>query len=249
MDKMDKLITSAQTMLDGINSVVADPSSQKHVKNSINNFDAISENLAILTAQGIQTASEIQSITSQVNQMLYQLNGDGKATGDVRRIMDNMVVASENAKEISQNAKAISGKINGFMQGNGDFDISVSGELLYNTKKDDFSPNLFLRVGKDSYGLLGIESMGNDPVYDALYGRMRGDYGVHAGIIRNKIGAGADYASGRWKFSADVYDPNDLSVRLRGQYALTPNLFLTGQSIFPHNNRGGGEYIGVGYNY
>ena len=57
------------------------------------------------------------------------------------------------------------------------------------------------------------------------------------------------YASGRWKFSADVYDPNDLSVRLRGQYALTPNLFLTGQSIFPHNNRGGGEYIGVGYNY
>lgn len=60
---------------------------------------------------------------------------------------------------------------------------------------------------------------------------MRGDYGVHAGIIRNKIGAGADYASGRWKFSADVYDPNDLSVRLRGQYALTPNLFLTGQSI------------------
>lgn len=249
MDKMDKLITSAQTMLDGINTVVADPASQKHVKNSINHFDAISENLAILTAQGIQTANEIQSITSQVNQMLYQLNGDGKAAGDVRKIMDNMVVASENAKEISQNAKAISGKINGFMQGNGDFDVSVSGELLYNTKKDDFSPNLFLRVGKDSYGLLGMESMGNDPVYDALYGRMRGDYGVHAGIIRNKIGAGADYASGRWKFSADVYDPNDLSVRLRGQYALTPNLFLTGQSIFPHNNRGGGEYIGVGYNY
>ncbi len=104
-------------------------------------------------------------------------------------------------------------------------------------------------MGKDSYGLLGMEFMGNDPVYDALYGRMRGDYGVHAGIIRNKIGAGADYASGRWKFSADVYDPNDLSVRLHRQYVLTPNLFLTGQSIFPHNNRGGGEYIGVGYNY
>ena len=121
------------------------------------------------------------------------------------------------------------------MQGNGDFDVSVSGELLYNTKKDDFSPNLFLRVGKDSYGLLGIESMGNDPVYDALYGRMRGDYGVHAGIIRNKIG--------------EKKNKKKHTVRLRGQYALTPNLFLTGQSIFPHNNRGGGEYIGVGYNY
>ena len=172
MDKMDKLITSAQTMLDGINTVVADPKAQKNVKNSLQNFDAISENLAILTAQGIQTANEIQGITSQINTMLYQFNGDGKATSDVRKIMDNMVVASENAKEISANAKDISGKINGFMQGNHNFDVSVSGELLYNTKKDDFSPNLFLRMGGDSYGLLGIESIGNDPVYDAMFGKM-----------------------------------------------------------------------------
>lgn len=108
---MDKLINSAQTMLDGINTVVADPAAQRNVKNSISNFDAVSENLAILTAQGIQTANEIQGITSQINSMLYQLNGDGKAVGDARRIMDNLAVASENAKEISGNAKEISGKL------------------------------------------------------------------------------------------------------------------------------------------
>lgn len=249
MDKMDKLINSAQTMLDGINTVVGDPNAQKNVKNSLQNFDAISENLAILTAQGIQTANEIQGITSQINTMLYQFNGDGKATSDVRKIMDNMVVASENAKEISANAKDISGKINGIMQGNHNFDVSVSGELLYNTKKDDFSPNLFLRMGGDSYGLLGIESIGNDPVYDAMFGKMRGDYGVHAGIIRNKLGVGGDYAVNRWKFSADLFDPNDVTVRVRGTYRLNDTLFVTGQSIFPHNNRGGGEYIGLGYNY
>ncbi len=249
MDKMDKLITSAQTMLDGINTVVGDPNSQRSVKNSIQNFDTISENLAILTAQGIQTANEIQGITSQVNSMLYQLNGDGKATADVRQIMDNMVVASENAKVISANAKDISGKINGIMNGNHNFDVSVSGELLYNIKKDDFSPNLFLRVGKDSYGLLGIESIGNDPVYDAMFGKMRGDYGMHAGIIRNKLGLGGEYNMNRWKFSADLFDPNDLTVRVRGSYRLEDNLFLTGQSIFPHSHRGGGEYIGLGYTY
>lgn len=249
MDKMDKLINSAQTMLDGINTVVGDPTAQKNVKNSLQNFDAISENLAILTAQGIQTANEIQGITSQINSMLYQFNGDGKATSDVRKIMDNMVVASENAKEISANAKDISRKINGFMQGNRNFDISVSGELLYNTKKDDFSPNLFLRMGGDSYGLLGIESIGNDPVYDAMFGKMRGDYGIHAGIIRNKLGVGGDYAANRWKFSADLFDPNDVTVRVRGTYRLNDTLFIAGQSIFPHNNRGGGEYIGLGYNY
>ncbi len=249
MDKMDKLISSAQTMLDGINTIVADPAAQRNMKNSINNMDAISENLAILTAQGIQTANEINGITSQVNAMLYQFNGDGKAVADVRKIMDNMAVASENAKEISENAKVISGKINGIMSGKSNFDVSVSGELLYNTKKDDFSPNLFLRIGGDSYGLLGIESVGNDPVYDAMFGRMRGDYGMHAGIIRNKLGLGADYSANRWKFSADVFDPNDITVRVRGQYGLGDNLYLVGQSIFPHSHRGGGEYIGLGYNY
>lgn len=249
MDKMDKLINSAQTMLDGINMVVADPASQKNMKNSISNFDAVSQNLAILTSQGIQTANEIEGITSQINSMLYQLNGDGKATSDARQIMDNLVVASQNAKDISSNAKQISGKINGIMTGNHDFGVSVSGELLYNTKKDEFSPNLFLRVGKDRFGILGIESLTNDPVYDALFGRMRGNYGVYAGIMRNKLGGGVSYEENRWKFNADLFDPDDLTMRIRGSYALDDNFFITGQSIFPHSRRGGGEYIGLGYNY
>ena len=249
MDKMDKLINSAQTMLDGINTVVADPASQKNIKNSISNFDAVSQNLAILTSQGIQTANEIEGITSQINSMLYQLNGDGKATSDARQIMDNLVVASQNAKDISSNAKQISGKINGIMTGNHDFDVSVSGELLYNTKKDEFSPNLFLRVGKDRFGILGIESLTNDPVYDALFGRMRGNYGVYAGIMRNKLGGGVSYEENRWKFNADLFNPDDLTMRIRGSYALDDNFFITGQSIFPHSRRGGGEYIGLGYNY
>lgn len=74
------------------------------MKNSISNFDAVSQNLAILTSQGIQIANEIEGITSQINSMLYQLNGDGKATSDARQIMDNLVVASQNAKDISSNA-------------------------------------------------------------------------------------------------------------------------------------------------
>ena len=244
MDKMDKLINSAQTMLDGINTVVGDPASQKNVRNSLSNFDAVSQNLAILTAQGIQTANEIEGITAQINSMLYQLNGDGKAVADARQIMDNLAVASENAKAISSDAKNISGKINGIMSGTGDLGISVSGELLYNTKKDDFSPNLSLRFGKDSYGILGIESATNDPVYDAMFGRMRGSYGIHAGIIRNKLGLGADYEKDRWKFTADLFDPNDVSMRIGGKYALDDHFFITGQSIFPHRRRGGGEYFG-----
>lgn len=247
IDKMDKLINSAQLMLDGINTIVADPNAQTGVKSSIANMDVVLQNLAVITTQGIETTRQVNEITAQINSMLKDLNGDGKVTKDVRTMMGNLAVASENAKEISANAKVISGKLSGIMGGNGEFHLDVSGEMLYNTKNDKFSPNLFLKIGGDSYGLFGIESMGNDSVYDAMFGKKKGDYDVHMGVIRNKLGIGTTYEQNRWKFSADLYDPNDLSLRLRGVYQINDNFFVTGQTILPHSNEGGGEYIGLGY--
>lgn len=246
MDKMDKLMASAQTMLDGINTIVGDPAAQRNMRNSINNFDVISENLSILTAQGIQIANQIESVTSQMNAMLYQLNGDGKTAADTRKIMENLVVASENAKVISGDARNLSGKLNTLMSGDS---LSLSGELLYNTKEDDYSPNLGLRIGKNSFVALGIESFTNNPLYNAQYGKKQGDLELRGGIVRNKLGIGASYGIKRWRFDADLFNPNDLTMRLKAAYEIYPDVYVSGQSIFPHSRRGGGEYIGVGYTY
>lgn len=246
MDKMDKLMASAQTMLDGINTIVGDPAAQRNMWNSINNFDVISENLSILTAQGIQIANQIESVTSQMNAMLYQLNGDGKTAADTRKIMENLVVASENAKVISGDARNLSGKLNTLMSGDS---LSLSGELLYNTKEDDYSPNLGLRIGKNSFVALGIESFTNNPLYNAQYGKKQGDLELRGGIVRNKLGIGASYGTKRWRFDADLFNPNDLTMRLKAAYEIYPDVYVSGQSIFPHSRRGGGEYIGLGYTY
>ena len=246
MDKMDKLMASAQTMLDGINTIVGDPAAQRNMRNSINNFDVISENLSILTAQGIQIANQIESVTSQMNAMLYQLNGDGKTAADTRKIMENLVVASENAKVISGDARNLSGKLNTLMSGDS---LSLSGELLYNTKEDDYSPNLGLRIGKNSFVALGIESFTNNPLYNAQYGQKQGDLELRGGIVRNKLGIGASYGAKRWRFDADLFNPNDLTMRLKAAYEIYPDVYVSGQSIFPHSRRGGGEYIGLGYTY
>lgn len=246
MDKMDKLMASAQTMLDGINTIVGDPAAQRNMRNSINNFDVISENLSILTAQGIQIANQIESVTSQMNAMLYQLNGDGKTAADTRKIMENLVVASENAKVISGDARNLSGKLNTLMSGDS---LSLSGELLYNTKEDDYSPNLGLRIGKNSFVALGIESFTNNPLYNAQYGKKQGDLELRGGIVRNKLGIGASYGTKRWRFDADLFNPNDLTMRLKAAYEIYPDVYVSGQSIFPHSRRGGGEYIGLGYTY
>lgn len=246
MDKMDKLMVSAQTMLDGINTIVGNPAAQRNMRNSINNFDVISENLSILTAQGIQIANQIESVTSQMNAMLYQLNGDGKTAADTRKIMENLVVASENAKVISGDARNLSGKLNTLMSGDS---LSLSGELLYNTKEDDYSPNLGLRIGKNSFVALGIESFTNNPLYNAQYGKKQGDLELRGGIVRNKLGIGASYGTKRWRFDADLFNPNDLTMRLKAAYEIYPDVYVSGQSIFPHSRRGGGEYIGLGYTY
>ena len=246
MDKMDKLMASAQTMLDGINTIVGDPAAQRNMRNSINNFDVISENLSILTAQGIQIANKIESVTSQMNSMLYQLNGDGKTAADTRKIMENLVVASENAKVISGDARNLSGKLNTLMSGDS---LSLSGELLYNTKEDDYSPNLGLRIGKNSFVALGIESFTNNPLYNAQYGQKQGDLELRGGIVRNKLGIGTSYGAKRWRFDADLFNPNDLTMRLKAAYEIYPDVYVSGQSIFPHSRRGGGEYIGLGYTY
>ena len=247
MDKMDKLMASAQVMMDSVNNIVADPAMQKNVKNSMRNFDAVTENLAVLTAQSIQITDSIRGITSQMNDMLYQLNGDGMTVANARQIMANMAVASENAKTVSENAKDLSGRISNIMSGT---NLSVSGELLYNTHEHDFSPNVGLRIGgKDSFLFAGVESFTNSPVYDAQYGMRRGDIVYRGGIIRNKLGVGVSYDKDKWKLAADLYNPNDITVRLRAGYEIFPNVYAIGQTIFPHNRRGGGEYLGIGYTY
>lgn len=165
---------------------------------------------------------------------------------DARKIMDNLAVASENARLISGDAKNVSDKLNNLMAGGS---LSVSGELLYNTKREDFSPNVSLRIGRDSPLILGVESFGNDSVYNVQYGQKKGKFDIRGGIIRNKLGIGASYKKDKWKFDADLFDPNDLTVRLRGAYEAYPGIYAVGQSIFPHGRHGGGEYIGLGYAY
>ena len=127
--------------------------------------------------------------------------------------------------------------------------LSLSGELLYNTKEDDYSPNIGLRMGKNSFVALGIESFTNNPLYNAQYGKKQGDLELRGGIVRNKLGIGASYGANRWRFDADLFNPNDLTMRLKAAYEIYPDVYVSGQSIFPHSRRGGGEYIGLGYTY
>ena len=225
---------------------MADPKAQGSVKSTLANVDTMTQNLANITAQGIAIAHQVDGMTQQMNAMLRQFNGDGKAVSDARTILDNLAATSANARSISSQAAQMSGKLNNFMSGD---NLSADASMLYNVKNNEFSPDFSVKFGGDRFFQLGIESLGNGSLLDASLGQKRGSFDFYGGIIRDKIGGGAAYRNGRWKFNTDLYDPNDLTIRLRGGYEFSPNISVVGQSILPHSREGGGEYIGLGYTY
>lgn len=248
MVKVDTLADTAQTILNGMNNVISDRETQRHAKNIIGNVDALTQNLAILTAQGIEISRNVDAMTAQLSGMIAQFNGDGKAGEKARVILDNLAVTSENAKEISVKARNISDKL-----GKGpksDF-LKVSGdaEILYNTRDEKYSPNFSVRFGTEKFFRLGYESVGSGSFFNAQVGRSRGPWDMYAGLIRGNVGAGATYRANRFRIGADMYNPNDMTFRLKGSFEIQPHLFATVQTIRPYNREGGGNYFGVTYTY
>lgn len=232
MGKMDKLADSAQKLLDGMNAVVADRASQEHMRGTLANVDALTQNLAVMTAQ--------------MNAMLSALNRDGMAGDKVRTILDNMTVTSENAKELSFQARDLSGKLDGMAE---NFRLSGEGELLYNTTDHEFSPNFAVRFGEKKFLRFGVEAVGDDSKLNGQYGISRDGVDYYGGLIRGKVGVGASYAADKWRIGADIYDPNDLTVRLKGGYEVYPDVYAMVQTIQPEKRQGGGNYIGLSYTY
>ena len=248
MVKVDTLADTAQTILNGMNNVISDRETQRHAKNIIGNVDALTQNLAILTAQGIEISRNVDAMTAQLSGMIAQFNGDGKAGEKARVILDNLAVTSENAKEISVKARNISDKL-----GKGpksDF-LKVSGdaEILYNTRDEKYSPNFSVRFGTEKFFRLGYESVGSGSFFNAQVGRSRGPWDMYAGLIRGNVGAGATYRADRFRIGADMYNPNDMTFRLKGSFEIQPHLFATVQTIRPYSREGGGNYFGVTYTY
>lgn len=246
MNKLDKLIDTAQIMVNGINAIVADPNSQGSVKSTLRNVDLMTQNLAFLTEQGIAIANEVDTMAAQMNSLLYQFNGDGKAVEDARAILDNLAVTSANARNLSGQAQQVSGKLSSFTSKD---HLDVQGTLLYNTKNSEFSPDFNIRIGGDTFMRLGVESLGNGSLVDAVVGNKKSKFDFYGGIIRSKFGGGVSYKNKDWNFNADIYDPNNLTLRLRGGRVISSNVYVIGQSIFPHSREGGGEYFGIGYMY
>ena len=78
----------------------------------------------------------------------------------------------------------------------------------------------------------------------------RGALTGRAGVVDSKLGVGIDAAAGsRWVFSADAYNINDVTLKLKAQYKLTSDTYLLGQLNDLNRSEKRAAYFGIRHTF
>ena len=77
-------------------------------------------------------------------------------------------------------------------------------------------------------------------------GTGNGTFTGRGGLIDDKVGLGVDFkTSEKSQISLDAYDPDDIRVKLRGQYELTDGTYLIGQVKDINDSDERAAYLGL----
>lgn len=232
----NELLVETQATLRAVQGIVADPELQRSLRATIANAETVSGQMIGLTAT-------LQTLGDRLDAVVYRLDGDGRLSADVRAIAENFRVSSERIRRVA-----------GGVGGLRDKKLQMPGqwEVLYNTDKHRTSLNAQWRIGVEGnsgFGVVGVEEFGNGSLFDLQLGREKGPFGLRAGLIRGKVGVGADYRIGATAWTLDVYDLDEPEYRFRGNWQVKNDWSLVGQAIFPRGHEYGGNYFGINHTF
>lgn len=175
------------------------------------------------TARDLQeTLRNINTTSQRVEKMALALEGvvtDPEMAQNIKETVKNARAASEKANKVLTRASSINAKM-GF-------------ETLYNNDTGKYNSNADLRIttSPQDFAVIGVDGIGEGSKGNFQIGKGDEKFAGRAGIIDNKVGMGVDTKIGKqMKLSLDVYDPNDVRVKLRTQYEVAPDTFIVGQT-------------------
>ena len=205
--------------------------------------------------------------------MINDFSGDGQTANNmkiaianlsatsesVKRMATNMetVVAdpqtAQNLKNIIQNANNISQRADNMMSKVSSIEVQPGIEALYSGGESEWMVNADVKVYTDpnSFLLLGADDIGGDDSGTNLQvGTGNGTFTGRGGLIDDKVGLGIDVKAGdKAKFSVDAYDPNDLRVKLKGQYEVADNTYVIGQIKDINDSDERAAYVGLRHEF
>ena len=235
---------------------------------SVNNEGEMNALAANLSAMSMR----LNAVATRMDSMLAGVDNNGQTVGDLRDIIQNLKTTSvrvermaasmegvvtdpqtaRNIKETLRNAREASEKANTMLSKVEQVSVEPGIEVLYNGDSGKYNSNVDLHVSASpqSFAVIGVRDIGGESDHanklNLQVGRNDGDWSQRAGIVDGKAGIGVDKIIGsQMKLSLDVYDPNDVRVKLRSQYQIAPNTFVVAQTDSLNKNPNENLYFGV----
>lgn len=221
LDTMNSTMKNVEHMTANIDKFAGDPQTSEQLKETLSNIAATSKSVAAI-------ADNMQGVM-----------GDPKVADDLKATISN-------AKDISERANKVLGKV----EGASNIEVSPSVEMLYSGKNHDWNTNFNLDISKDNTSLnLGVEDIGDHAKLNAQIGKRWDDFGARAGIIAGKPGIGVDAYAGKATFSAEAYNPNDFTLRLKSELQVTNDVSILAQWHDLNHKDRRAAYFGVKYDF
>ena len=230
--------------------------------NNQQDIDKMIRNLSAMTASMASAADEIDS-------MLNDFSGDGQTAENMKTAIANLAATSQSIQKMAanmepviadpataqklqniiDNASDISTRADTMMNKVSNIKVKTGVDALYSGGESDWAVNADVRVysNPNSFLLIGADDIGGDDSGTNLQvGTGNGTFTGRGGLIDDKVGVGIDFkTSDKTQFSVDAYDPDDLRVKLRGQYELADDTYLIGQIKDVNDSDDRAAYLGL----
>ena len=191
-----------------------------------------------------QTAENLQktlaNLTESSERILRIAEGIEAVAGDKQ--------TQEDARALIHNTRTMTDRANGLMGRLQNVKVTPKVDAMYSGKADGWRTNFNLDVGEKEgmYATFGVDDIGGGDKVSAQVGTRSTSFGARAGVVAGAAGIGVDaYAGEKFKFSADAYDPNDVTLRLRAQYQVKDGTYLFGEWNDVNDSKHRAFYTGV----
>lgn len=214
----------------------------------------------------------LRDVAGRVDAMMIGIDNDGQTVRDLRETIQNIKSTSariekmaaaldgvvtdpetaKNLKETLRNARSVSEKANKMLSKVDSISVKTGVEELYDRTSGKYHTNVGMRVNTSpkDFAIIGVTGFGDSSKGNLQLGKGDEEFAARAGIVESKVGMGVDTKLGKQlKLSVDVYDPNDVRVKLRTQYQLNPNTFLIGETDSINKAAEKRTYLGVGQSF
>jgi len=249
-NRSDRIVESLDNILHRVDTEI--DQNREDIRAVVANFRLFSDRLSSITEDSREDFKEIianvRSTTDRLDDMIAKLNKNGQMTDDLRKTIESLRDASDNAREITREVKEIVAdkeirqKINTGLDDAHKLAQAVDKVFLNirqtrvdfkyllryreDTEKFISDINVDLYPSDKTFYRIGVEDIGGEDNLNLMVAR-GADTNIikRAGIISSKVGLGFDYFLAKpIQLSVDLIDTTDSQIRIKAGYLMTENI-------------------------